>query len=176
MTEVQTCALPISGWKVGCLFSVKASDGSSDVYYGNYDGDGQYYKTEDDTSDNGSAIWFKAVTRPYSGPSAVQQTLWKTAFTYAQGDGNDYDLTLRAIFDMSGEEEREKALSLDPGGAEWDAVDWDEFTWATNQIPPRKRDLHKKANHVQLVFEQIEADAPVTVMQWQISEIGRAHV
>jgi hypothetical protein len=154
---------------VGSFFSVKAADGSSDVYYGNYNGDGQYYKTESGTNDEGSGIWFKAVTRPYAGLSPVHLTLWKRSMTYAQGDGSDYNLTLRAIYDLSGEEESDKALSLDPGGAKWDQVVWDEFEWASNNIPPRKRDLHVKANHVQLVFEQIEAEAPVTIMQWQVS-------
>jgi hypothetical protein len=157
------------GIRAGSLFVLtNSSDGTQDLYFGNANGDGQFSKMETGDIDEDKAIYFELITRPYDVGTVVQNKLWNRVILSALGDGNDYDLSVASIYDQSESEESADTLSLDPGGAQWDQVNWDEFNWATNSIPPVRYDLHRKSIFYQLVVRQTEANAPVTMYDWQI--------
>ena len=146
-----------------------STDGSSDFYFGNISLDGQiYHHTGDD--DDGSGIYMEVITRPYAGQNPFTQKLWKKGFFFAKGNGDNYSMALASIFDLSGEEELAATSSLFAGGATYDSADvYDTAVYASNAVPRRTYDIHRKGALWQLVFRQTSADAPTTLFSWGVA-------
>jgi hypothetical protein len=155
------------GVPAGCFIPVtNSTDGTQDIYFGNVASSGQLYKMNSGTTDNTKGIYFEVISRPYDMQQPVAVKLYKGPRVYAQGDGNAYNLSVSAIYDLSGDEEGSYSISLSSGGALWDNVNWDSATWSTNAAPIRRYPTHRKANHQQLVFRQTDASAPLTLFSW----------
>lgn len=154
------------GVQAASFIPVTNTDGTQDIYFGNTNLNGQVYRMNDGDSDNGSGIYFEIVTRPYACGSAAAVKLYKDAFVYVAGSGADYSLSVSSIYDMSGGEELSGTLSLSSGGSVWDNATWDSSLWSALSVPPRKYQVHRKAQHQQLVFRQTGASAPLTLYSW----------
>lgn len=162
-----TTASTHPSWRVGCFIPVTStSDGASDIWAGNLDANGELFLMNDGTNDNTKAIYYKVITRPYDFKRASNVKLYKKSFIDAQGNGNDYDLRVGSIFNLSESEEKLADFSLAVSGAKWDVAEWDVAEWGTNEIIRISYDTHKKARYRQLVFLNTAADEPVTVFNW----------
>lgn len=142
-----------------------AADGTQDVYFGGMN-DGQVYKLNSGTTDNGKSIYFEIVDRPRGGTTPLAVKLWKKGTFWAGGDGSNYNLTITAIYDLSGEEEGSQAISLATGSSLWDSSTWDVSTFAANSVPSRLYSTQRKARFQQLVFRQTGASQPLTLYTW----------
>lgn len=155
------------GLRVGCFVKVtSSSDGSDLIWFGNLDDNGQIYEMNSGESDNGEDIAFKIVTRPFAMQQPILTKLYKKAYIAAQGNGNDYDLTVSAIYNLSNQEETSQEKSLFNGGAQWDDAQWDVDVWANNDVATLEYHAHRKAKFQQLVFKQLDADCPITIFGW----------
>lgn len=154
------------GIVAGCYFSaLDATTGVSAIFFGGVS-NGQVYQLHSGTTDAGSAIYFEIIDRPRGCQNPMADKLWKTGGFYAEGDGTAYNLTISAIYDLSGEEEGVRITSLATGGSLWDNSDWDTATFASTLAPLRKYQPHRKAKFQQLVFRQTSASAPLTLQSW----------
>lgn len=157
------------GIKAGCYFNVtNSTTGKLDVYFGNISLNGKLYRLGEGESDDGSGIYFKIVTRPYFAGNPLVWKLFKKAEIQTLGSGNDYDLTVGAIYDLSGSEEDLTPLSLFADGALYDdaAALYDTATYADTNLKIVEYHTHRKAKYMQLVFLQTEASAPVSLYSW----------
>jgi hypothetical protein len=153
--------------RVGCFVKVtSSSDGSDLIWFGNLDADGQMYQMNSGTSDNTKGIYFQIVTRPFSMGQPILTKLYKKAYIAAIGDGNNYDVTVSAIYNLSEQEETSQAKSLYNGGAQWDVAQWDTDVWANNDLTTLEYYAHRKAKFQQLVMRQTSANAPLTIYGW----------
>lgn len=160
------------GIKADSLFKVtNSSSGALDVWFGNSVGNGKLYRMNDGNNDDGLGIYMKLVTRPYSGDSPLKDKLYKLSQIQAKGDGSDYDLTVCAIYDVSGTEEECLGLNLSSGGYLYDAVDaiYDTATYSDESIQALDYNLHRRAKFMQLIFKQTEADAPIDLFGWGVA-------
>lgn len=171
------------GWKVGCFFQqYSASNGSLETFYGNSNKDGQFYKINTGTfdDDNGTerGIAFKVVTRPYTMGHPMVVKLFKNGRIFVEADSDDYALDFYAVFDLSSENEFNQEFTIPSIGNNWDENNWDdgdgvaesgEMVWSGPNLAELTYDPHRKAKFMQLVFEQIEQDAPITLLGWGVS-------
>jgi hypothetical protein len=157
------------GIKAGCYFNVtNATSGKLDVYFGNIALNGKLYCLGEGDDDDGSGIYFKIVTRPYFAGNPLTWKLFKKAEIQTLGSGNDYDLTVGAIYDLSGSEEDLTPVSLFSEGALYDDPGslYDTSTYADTNLKIVEYHPHRKAKYMQLIFQQTEADAPVSLYSW----------
>jgi hypothetical protein len=156
------------GIRAGCFWRSKsATDGSMLVYAGNIEANGQFYLLNDGDDDRGSGIHFRLKGRADHQGNPLEKKLYKFTRFHAQGDGNDYDLTVSSIYDLSGSEEDPETFSLvAPGSGIWDTGLWDVATWADASLGRYQYDVHRKAEFQELVFENTGADEPVTIFGW----------
>lgn len=159
------------GLRPGCLYTVRASDtGKNVVRMGNSQNNGQIYRMADTArSDLGLGIYWRVKTRAYNNGAPAHVKLFKDALVQARGDGNNYALTVSAIYDFSGAEEDSQELSLFSGAALWDTAQWDVDSWADDNMKLLFYQPHRKARFQQLVFTQASADQPVELPGWSNS-------
>ena len=163
------------GLRVGSFFQfTNSTDGSLETYFGNSNKDGQYYKmntgTFDDDAGTERGIAFKVVSRPYAMQQPLIVKLFKRVRIFAQAADDTYNLEFCSIFDLSSEEEFCEDFTIPGIGNNWDENDWDtELIWAGPALAELNYDPHRKAKYMQLVFNQIEKDAPVTLLGWGVS-------
>jgi hypothetical protein len=159
------------GIRPGCFFLTQnAADGGYDLYAGNIDANGQLYKLNDgSSSDRGSAIYYRVKTRAYAMGQPLADKLYKMAGFHAKGNGNNYNLSVSAIYDLSGSSEDVQLISLTGTGALWDVALWDVDAWADDAVQLKEYSAHRKAKFQQLVFENSDLNAPVEVLGWASS-------
>lgn len=163
------------GFRVGSFFQLtNNTDGSLDMYFGNSNKDGNYYKMNTGTfdDDNGThrGIFFKVVSRPYTMGAPLVTKLYKNVRIFAEAADDTYQLEFCSIFDLSVEEEFCEDFTIPGVGNNWDENDWDtELIWAGPSLAELTYDPHRKAKFMQLVFNQTEQDAPVTLLGWGVS-------
>ena len=170
------------GLRIGSFFQfTNQTDGSLETYYGNSNKDGQYYKMNtggsDDDAGTERGIYFKVISRAYTGGHPLIQKLFKNVRIFAQAADDTYDLEFCSIFDLSVEEEFCEDFRIPGVGNKWDEHNWvddaeaelDPLIWAGPALAELTYDPHRKAKFMQLVFNQIEANAPVTLLGWGCS-------
>ncbi len=170
------------GWRVGGFFQLTNSvDGSVEVYFGNSNKDGDYYKINtgeaDDDAGTERGIYWRIVTRPYSMDQPLVTKLFKNIRLFAEAASSDYDLELCAAFDLSTEEEFCQDFTIPGTGNNWDENNWvddaeteaDPLIWSGPALAELSYDPHRKAKFMQLVFHQTDANAPVTILGWGVS-------
>lgn len=153
----------------GCFFHVtNTSTGKLDVYFGNTQANGKIYKMNEGDNDDTKGIYMRIVTRPYFGGNPLLYKLYKKAEIQAQGDGNDYDLTICTIYDLTGTEEECIPLSLYANAYLYDNASslYDTAMYADDSVKQLEYYMHRKAKYLQLVIKQTEADAPVDLFAW----------
>lgn len=162
------------GIRAGSFFQlVNPADGSLDVHFGNTDGNGKYYKMNDGRADDGKGIFFKIVSRPYEMEQPLVTKLFKNTRIFVQAESDSYDLEFCAIFDLGTNEEPCQVFNISNLGGKWDEHKWapssDPLIWAGSGFDELQYDPHRKAKFMQLVFNQPDADAPVTLLGWGVS-------
>lgn len=163
------------GVRAASFFHVtNTSTGKLDVWFGNTDVNGEAYKMNTGNSDNGDPIWFQITTRPYFGNAPINNKLFKKGTVQAKGDGADYGLMICSIFDLTGQIEDCRELSLFANAALYDDATslYDTSLYADEAIRTLEYDLHRKAHYLQLVFKQTEADAPIDLFGWAVEASG----
>lgn len=163
------------GLRAGSFFQfTNSTDGSLETYFGNSNKDGNYYKMNTGTfdDDNGTerGIFFKIISRPYTMGQPLVTKLYKNIRIFAEAADDTYALEFCTIFDLSVEEEFCQEFTIPGIGNNWDEEDWDtELIWAGPALAELTYDPHRKAKFMQLVFNQTEKDAPVTLLGWGVS-------
>jgi hypothetical protein len=170
------------GFRAGSFFQfTNNTDGSLETYYGNSNGDGQYYKmnTGDSDDDAGTevGIYCKLISRPYSMGSPLTMKLFKNIKIFAEAADETYQLKFKTIYDLSVEEEFAEDFVIPGVGNKWDEHNWtddaetesDPLIWAGPALAELTYDPHRKAKFMQLVFMQTDKDAPATLLGWGVS-------
>lgn len=170
------------GWRAGSFFQLtNQTDGSLEVYFGNSNKDGDFYKINtgeaDDDGGTLKGIYFKIVTRPYALDQPLVMKLYKSIRLFAEAASDDYSLELCTKFDLSDEEEFCEEFTIPGTGNNWDEKNWADdaetetnpLYWAGASLSELTYDPHRKAKFMQLVFHQNEKDAPVTLLGWGVS-------
>lgn len=153
------------GIKAGCFFHVDNAN-SLVTYFGNASLNGKLYKMDGSTSDDGLGIYGQLITRPYACTKPLNTKLFKIVNSTVEGSGNNYNLQLSSIYDMSGIEEDRTSFSLYSGNAVYDTALYDVDTYSASSVVSIKQNLHRKAVFMQIVFRQTDAAAPVTIFTW----------
>lgn len=163
------------GITAGCYFhSTNTTSGKLDVWFGNSVANGKVYKMNSGTSDDGLAIYMRLVTRPYFGQNPLLTKLFGKAELQAFGSGNNYNLTVCTIYDLTGAEEECTLHSLYANGALYDAITslYDTSTYADEAVRTVEYYTHRKAKFMQLVIKQTEVSAPVSLYAWGVYASG----
>lgn len=159
-------------FQAGSFFQVvNASTGQFDVYMGNSTKNGKMYQINSGTNDDSKAIPMYLASRPYSGDSPLKDKLYKLSEIQVKGNGGSYDLTICAMFDLSVSEEECIPLSLDAGAFLYDAVNsiYDTATYSDESIIALDYHLHRRCKFVQIIFKQLDADAPIDLFGWGVA-------
>lgn len=165
------------GIKPASFFYVQnTSTGKQDVWFGNAVANGKAYRMNDGDTDDSSGIYFKIITRPYFMGQPMNEKLYKKASIQAQGDGADYGLTVCCIFDIDNQEQQCIDLTLFSNAALYDDASslYDTSLYADEAVKHLEYDMHQKANYLQLVFKQTDANAPVELFAWSVAATGIA--
>lgn len=160
------------GIQSGCFFAVTNSlSGKLDTYFGNVKANGKLYKMNTGDNDDSLGIFMKLTTRPYFGDSPLKDKLYKLSEVQVLGNGNDYDITICSIYDLSGQEEECCPLNLSSDGFVYDAVIslYDTATYSDDSVKSLDYNMHRRAKFMQLVFKQTEADAPINLFGWGVA-------
>jgi hypothetical protein len=158
------------GIRPGCFFLAQnAVDGGFDLYAGNLDANGQYYKLNDGADDLTYGIYFRVKTRAYDKGAPMADKLYKDAGFHVRGNGEAYSMSVSAIYDLAGFEEGAENISLATGGAQWDVAVWDVDSWSDDAILLSQYSAHRKAKFQQLVFSNTGADQPIEILGWATS-------
>jgi hypothetical protein len=170
------------GFRAGSFFQLtNDTDGSLETYFGNSNKDGNLYKMNTGTfdDDNGTerGIFFKVISRPYMMGAPLITKLYKRVRIFAQATDDTYQLEFCSIFDLSSEEEFCEDFTIPGTGNNWDEHNWvddpeteaDPLVWAGPALAELEYDPHRKAKFMQLVFNQPDKDAPVTLLGWGVS-------
>lgn len=170
------------GLNVGSFFTIQnTSTGSLNVYFTDSRDEGQYYQLNTTNSDNGDPIFFEVVTRGYDHQTPLQTKLYKDIEVLGTSVSPFYTLEICARIDFSPRDVRCADVTLPVSGGQWEVVspevyNWadaddslngpNSLVWAGEQVDIVDTDTHIKAKHIQFVFRQTDADAPITLIAW----------
>lgn len=158
------------GIQAGCFIQKGNSvSGGLDMLFGNLALNGHLYKMNTGNTDVGLGIYWEIVTRPHSLSRPNNIKLFKALLGTAQGNGDDYAITMAPIWDLSATEDTGFTQQLIDAASEWDVALWDVDSWASDSTTELRLDVHRKARFVQIVYRQTEASAPVTLYGWNPS-------
>lgn len=170
------------GMNVGSFFTIQNSNtGSLDVYFTDSRNEGQYYKMNTGTNDDGDPIFFEVITRGYDHSVPLQTKLYKDIEILGIAESPFYALEVCARLDFSPRDVRCGNVVLPVAGGLWETTspavynwaDADEslndsntLIWSGQQVDIVDTDTHIKAKHIQFVFRQTQVDAPITLIAW----------
>jgi hypothetical protein len=180
------------GIRAACFFQrTNADDGSKEVFFGNTDDNGQFYKMNDGESDEAYFDWapdsvttgddlgieFRVVTRPYDMEHPLVTKLFKNSRIFIEAADDSYSIEICTIYDLNSEEEQCQSFTIPGIGNKWDEHNWvddaeteaDPLIWAGPALAEILYDPHRKAKFMQLVFKQFDKDAPVQLLGWGVS-------
>ncbi len=166
------------GIRPGSFFQKEnVSDGSLETYFGNTDGNGQYYKLNDGTSDLDSAdvergIFFRIVTRPYAMGEPLVIKLFKALRIFVEAADDTYSFRFCSIYDLGPDEELCDTFTIPALGDKWDEENWsngEDMIWSGPALAEITYRAHRKAKFVQFVIEQTDKAAPGTFLGWGAS-------
>ncbi len=140
------------GVRSGCFMEfTNARDGSLEVYFGNTDKNGQYYKLGDGTADiayedNAPAgitmgdelgIFFRITTRPYDMEQPLHTKLFKNTRAFIEVESSTYQVTLCSVFDLSPGDENCQLFTIPGSGGRWeDHGTVPNYVWADTDADP----------------------------------------
>jgi hypothetical protein len=156
------------GIKVGCFYSKRTNLGAFNYFVGNCLKNGQIYQLYQTNNDLNDPIYFKIRTKVYPFGDPVVQKLVKTCTLAAQGSGRAYNMQVSSVVDLGGIEEDSQDVGLDGAGSTWDNVLWDRSFWGGRQQLILNYEPHTKCRFFQLVFKQVELDAPLQIFNWDL--------
>jgi hypothetical protein len=108
------------GYQAGCFFEIQnTATGSLNVFFGNTNNNGQYYRTEQGESDNGFPIWFELKTRPYSLGNPGLVKLLNRVKIWAKADTEANGLQFATSYDLQETEEFATEFNLPIVGGTW---------------------------------------------------------
>ncbi len=154
------------GIQAASFFSITGSDGSQEVWFGNTVDNGQVYRMNDGHNDADLGIYMKLVTRPYAFRKPLNVKLYGPVGIHVKGDGDDYNLTTSAIYDLGESETGEIEINLASGGYTYDNSYYDQAYYLQELILSRRYSPHRKAKFQQLVFKQTDIDSYVEIYGW----------
>jgi len=145
------------------LFEITVSD-KKKVCFGNSSANGKLYLLGSGNSDDGLGIYWDVRTRWDSGRNAASQKFFHSAYLFAAGNGDAYNIDF--TFEEDGLEvvTVTDSVSLElTGGATWDSVNWNAFTWSSVSFKPIRFYPKKRVYFGRIGFSNINADEPVAV-------------
>jgi hypothetical protein len=154
------------GIRAASYFAVTGTDGAQEVWFGNTVLNGQVYRMNDGHSDATLGIYMKIVTRPYAFRKPLFVKLYGPTGIHVKGDGDDYNLTTSAIYDLGEAETGQVEINLASGGYVYDNSYYDQAYYLQELILSRKYPSHRKAKFQQLVFKQTDADSYLEIYGW----------
>lgn len=175
------------GIRAGCFFQTEATaTGGLDIYFGSAESVGQYYKMNTGTSDypadtwvNGNpvakAIYMRLVTKPYMFSQPMITKLYKQAKIFTLAQDNTYQFEFGTKFDLDETTVNLTSFSVLGTGTLWNSYNWAPPTnagtliWQGPTLQEKKYHMHYKAQMMQLVFIQDDANAPLTLLGWGVS-------
>lgn len=169
------------GIRAGSFFYRRnQTTGLDEVFMGNTDGNGQYYKMGDGDSDvdysTGSSlgIAFRLVSRPYAMKQPMITKLFKTVRIQAEASSSTATFEFCSQFDLRSSEEFCKEFIVIGSGTKWNQAQWGpggspQMIWGGGNQDELVYDPHRKAKFMQMIFKQEDADAPITLTGWTVS-------
>jgi len=176
------------GIKAGCFFQTEATaTGGLDVFFGGAGTEGQFYKMNTGTADYlantfvggnavGYGIYMRLISRPYMFTQPMVTKLYKKAKIFALGQDSTYQFEFGAQYDLDGTTEDLTSFTIFGIGTTWDNYNWagpvvdlQDLIWQGPTLQEKVYQLHKKAQMMQLVFIQDDANAPLTLLGWGVS-------
>lgn len=170
------------GLNVGTFFTIQdILTGSLEVYFGDSRAEGQYYKMNTTEADDLNGIFFEVVSRGYHHGQPMVEKLFKDIEILGKSENRQYNLEVCYRLDFVPKDEGCFECFLPVAGGLWETTspeifnwantdsDLDNFqslSWAGQQVAIVTFDAHRKAQFLQVVFRQIEADAPITLISW----------
>jgi hypothetical protein len=176
------------GLRAGCFFQTEATaNGGLDVYFGYAGTEGQYYKMNTGTADYladsyvggqpvGRAIYMRLVSKPYMFSQPMITKLYKKAKIFALAQDSTYQFEFGAQYDLNDATENLTSFTIFGAGTTWDDYNWAnnvvnplDLIWQGSTLQEKVYHLHNKAEMMQLVFIQDDANAPLTLLGWGVS-------
>jgi len=170
------------GLNVGSFFTIQdVASGSLETYFTDSRGVGQYYQMNTGDSDDGNGIFFEVVTRGLNHGQPLQTKLYKDIEVLAIAASKEYSLQICTRIDFTPVDQNCHNITVPVEGGLWETTspgvyNWASDTpgsvtpqtliWAGEQVDIVTSDSHLKGKHIQYVFRQTEADAPVTLIAW----------
>ena len=152
------------GLNVGSFVSYRESTGEITIYFGNNNDSGDFYKMNTGHNDDSSGIDFDVIDAPSSFGLPEEFKDCSRIKVLAEGDGNDYPLTVASLFDLDTESEAQQNISLKNGTpAVWDTGTWDESEWTSSKPVFENYNPHIKAYFQQARFTNSNADEPIII-------------
>lgn len=174
--------------QAGCFFQTEATaTGGLDIYFGSAGPEGQYYKMNTGTADylaetwvGGQAvarpIYMRLVSRPYMFSQPMITKLYKKAKIFALAQDSSYQFEFGAQYDLDDATVNLTSFNVFGVGTTWDNYNWatspvtsTSLIWQGPDLQEKVYQLHKKAQMMQLVFIQDDANAPLTLLGWGVS-------
>jgi len=138
------------GIQARCAFLVTQSDDSKDVFFGNYNYNGQLYHLDDSTTDNGFAIRYHIRDYPTSYGLPEEKKLFFKDFLFVEGDGSLYNITASSVYDLKFGNQDLAKISILNEDALWDVSLWDDADWQEPGPVRVEYSTHYKAFYKQI--------------------------
>ncbi len=135
----------------------------------------------DGTSDDGNGIFFEVLSRGYHHGQPLAQNLYKDIEVLGKAESKQYNLEVCYHLDFVPKDEGCFECFLPVAGGVWETTSPEVFNWANQnpdlddiqtlswageQVAIVTFDAHRKAQFLQVLFRQTEADAPITLIAW----------
>lgn len=170
------------GLNVGAFFTIQdPTTGSLEVYFGDSREVGQYHRMNVGQSDNGDGIFFEILSRGYHHGQPMADKLFKDIEILGKAESKQYNLEVCYRIDFSPKDEGCFECFLPVSGGLWEDTSPEVFNWANTdsdlddiqslqwageQVAIVTFDAHRKAQFLQILFRQPDADAPITLISW----------
>ena len=170
------------GLNVGSFFTIQdATSGSLEVFFGDSREVGQYYLMNDSQSDDGNGIFFEVLSRGYHHGQPLAEKLYKDIEILGKAESKQYNLEVCYRLDFVPKDEGCFECFLPVSGGLWEDTSPEVFNWANTdsdldntqtlqwageQVAIVTFDAHHKAQFLQVLLRQTEANAPITLIAW----------
>lgn len=156
------------GISAGCFFEVRDFDTTPKVVFGNAWADGQLYRMNYGTNDNGSPIYFRVRFAPINYGLDEEEKLFIKDAVKAIGTGASYNLTCKSFYNYSGTEKELELVNIGTEFDVWGGFNWGFGTWGANSTRNVNHNAHTKAFVKQFHIENVELDEPVTIYSYEM--------
>lgn len=186
--EAGVDAIAAPGLKVGCFFQTEATaNGGLDILFGSADPVGQYYKMNTGDADYPGgvkkAISMTLASRPYMFSQPMVTKLYKKAKVFVLAQDTTTQFEFGARFDLEEDTEELSTQNIIGTGSVWagniaspndylwvgTSIVSNSLIWQGPDLQEKIYQLHRKAQMMQFVCYQDDADAPLTLLGWGVS-------